>query len=1059
MNLPQPPEGVLDPKQPWYPGKIGEKTWIVLKAKLTGGEAFGNGYSSTVNLTSADADKLIENLKKDPRGYPQFNDGGGGEVFYENQQKFQAWLVEEYLEKPFRQQVDDKIDAKTENVLNRVFLKAHEETKEVETKEEVAAVIEDKVEVLESILEDINPPRSEYQVSDPWEGTYTTGAPQATVKKTKKRGRPKGSKNKTSKKKKTAPSGGGGQPPSPPPKRSFATKMGGGLRKVGKSLGKSLLDKLEGGGPLGENMGPSVLSAGIWVGKKITTAFKDAKKEQERAAEAEANGAELPPETKEKGYFLKKALGYQFGGRVLDQTVGAFFENIPSKQSSKKAGFGAQFDYGDKDPKKKKQQAQQQSEIKDLASGFRSVTKSLGGVNQAINQLTQTMTSLVGETTRVADILEAIQNSIAGSIDVEINSDNDATADTTSSGGDINIGDINLGGDGKEGGLDLFDILGGVDDALDISRLRKRKKGLGKQNPLYRKARKKGMPKIPRMKTPGVGRFGMVKNIMNMGRVALSEGTGPVAGPVNALVGEAGPEVIMRASPKKLAGGGVVEGSGSNILATGLGTGASNLMKRVQPFANVMQVPFQVIGAQISGALSSLISAAGPFSGVLAKMFSPLLGGLATTFGLNKGAFASELNSAAMTEKQGAKELSKFFSSFFKLFGIDIGGDEEKEDDKKDDDSGVLPGAQGLLDFIAKYESGGDYTKIFGGKSISGLTDKTIREVVEIQKRHNAAGFESAAIGKYQIMLPDQYAIKAGLSLDDKFSKANQDKMAMVFLKESGWEDYKSGKMPAEKFADNVAGVWAALPMPNGKSRYAKVGSNKSLVTREKYMKQIRASKEMARGGVESTTSSFTNQIRGVFEMTGPDTGYRVPQDLTGGQPVIGHGLEWLIKMPNKFIILPGINKEYNVYRDPAKAFTRYEQIGRQGGVEVAGLVNFIDNLMAPKPTGKVQYGAGAPARKLRGTAYSEDGAEILRLLGGTQIKGASLPEGQITPMAIPKDTVTGTAGATVIAMVQPIIQYVPVSVPGPTTVEYVPANPFIAAKIGNEMVYLQGLS
>jgi muramidase (phage lysozyme) len=1056
MNFPQPPEGILDPKQPWFPGKVGEKTWVTLKAKLTGGEAFGTGYSSTVNLTSADADKLIENLKKDPRGYPQFNVTGGA-LHYENQQKYQAWLVEEYLEKPFRQQVDDKIDAKTENVLNRVFLKAHEETKEVETKEEVAAVIEDKVEVLESILEDINPPRSEYQVSDPWEGSYTTGAPQATVKKTKKKGRPKGSKNKTSKKKKTAPSGGGGgQPPSPPPKRSFATKMGGGLRKVGKSLGKSLLDKLEGGGPLGENMGPSVLSAGIWVGKKITTAFKDAKKEQERAAEAEANGAELPPETKEKGYFLKKALGYQFGGRVLDQTVGTFFENIPSKQSSKKAGFGDKFDYGDKDPKKKKQQAQQQSEIKDLASGFRSVTKSLGGINQAINQLAQTMTSLVGETTRVADILEAIQNSIAGSIDVEINSDNDATADTASSGGDINIGDINLGGDGKEGGLDLLDILGGVDDALDIANLRKKKKGLARQNPLYRKARKKGMPK---MKTPGVGRFGMVKNIMNMGRVALSEGTGPVASPVKALVGEAGPEVIMRASPKKLAAGGVMEGRGSNILATGLGANDNNLMKRVQPFADVMGVAFQVIGAQISGALSSLVSAAGPFSGVIAKMFSPILGGLATIFGLNKGAFAAELNSAAMTEKQGAKELSKFFSNFFKLFGINVGG--EDEEDEEDTQTTATGDWGPLLDLIASGE--GSYDSMYPSENYPEVLKMSIDELVAFQKEKKKDGRASAAVGRYQMLHPDTYAENAGLKTTEIFTPANQDKMAAAYIENKrGGKDWREGKISDEEFGYKLAAEWAALKQPNGVGRYDKDGRNSSKIPWEKTKEALQKIKgkpatQAARGVFQP--SVFSNQVQGVFELTGPDTGYRVPQDLTGGQPVIGHGLEWLIKMPNKFIILPGINKEYNVYRDPAKAFTRYEQIGRQGGVEVAGLVNFIDNLMAPKPTGRVQYGGGGTPRRTYGTDGSPEAGEIMRLLGGTQVRGASLPEGIVTPMAIPRDTVTGTTGTTVVAMVQPIIQYVPVSVPGPTTVEYVPANPFIAAKTGNEMVYLQGLS
>ena len=327
---------------------------------------------------------------------------------------------------------------------------------------------------------------------------------------------------------------------------------------------------------------------------------------------------------------------------------------------------------------------------------------------------------------------------------MEIDSGSDDAGGLGDVGGDseggINIGDINLGGDG-EGGLGVLDILDGADDILDIARLRKGKKGLARQNPLYKKARKAGMPKAPKMRAPGgLGRFGMIKNVMNMGRMALSEGTGPVKGQVNAMVGEAGPEIVT-GSPQKLASGGLMSGgTGSSILATGLGAGVGDLMKRVQPFANLMALPFQVVGAHISGALSNLVAAAGPFSGAIAKMFSPLLGGLATIFGLNQGAFAAEINSAAMTEEQGAKQLSKFFANFFKLFGILIGDGGDDEED--DDDSGVAPGAKGLLDFIARYESGGDYNKIFGGKSISGLTDKTIQEVVQIQKAHLAEGFE-----------------------------------------------------------------------------------------------------------------------------------------------------------------------------------------------------------------------------------------------------------------------------------------------------------------------------
>jgi len=162
--------------------------------------------------------------------------------------------------------------------------------------------------------------------------------------------------------------------------------------------------------------------------------------------------------------------------------------------------------------------------------------------------------------------------------------------------------------------------------------------------------------------------------------------------------------------------------------------------------------------------------------------------------------------------------------------------------------------------------------------------------------------------------------------------------------------------------------------------------------------------------------------------------------------------------MSNKFIILPGVNKEYDVYKDPAKAFNRYEQIGNQGGVEVAGLIDAMDRLIFGGPSGKpVSYPSSS--QKRRYYAADESGAEILRILGGTPIKGASLPEGSVTPVAIPKDTVTGTTGGAMVAMVQPVIQYIPVPVPGPERVEYVPANIDAAVNALRDRIYLTTVS
>jgi hypothetical protein len=86
------PAGILDPKQPWYNAQVGPKTWIKLKAQLTGKkQSDGSQYISGVNLSDSDADRLIENMKKEPRGFPMFNNNGG------DSEKYQKWLVETYL--------------------------------------------------------------------------------------------------------------------------------------------------------------------------------------------------------------------------------------------------------------------------------------------------------------------------------------------------------------------------------------------------------------------------------------------------------------------------------------------------------------------------------------------------------------------------------------------------------------------------------------------------------------------------------------------------------------------------------------------------------------------------------------------------------------------------------------------------------------------------------------------------------------------------------------------------------------------------------------------------
>jgi len=1042
MNLPQPPEGVLHPKMPWSRINPNSRLWLILKSKLTGRRQGDESYTSYVNLSDEDADRLIANIKKDPRGYPSLDQESGTPIqWMERQRLYQEWLVEAYLNNPFEEAVSEKIVEQTSEVL----VEAQEEIQEAETKAEVSEILEDKIDILEDIQEKISPPPNEYQrPADPWEGSETV--PKTEKKKEKKkpsRRKLKRPKNTVKKKKKPKAPSGGNEPPTPPSRRKRLGRMfGGGLKKTGSFVGKTLFS---GGVSKAPGEGPSVLAFGSWIGKKVKTAFQDAKEQKERALEAQSNGADIPQEVLEPGYFIKKSIGYQFGGRAFDTTFGAFIESMPSKQSKSQAGFGDQFDYGDSDPKKKKKA----NEIRDLATGFKKVSIALGAINKQITKQTQTLEQLVNASERNSDLLEGILTSISKMVDVEIDSGSDEAVAQQAAGGDINIPSIDLSGllGKSEGGLDWFDLLMAADDTRDIA---KKIKGGGQRSTTRRGGPKitGDVPKRNRFKMPSFGRFGR--------RMKFSEGAASVRNTVPALIGEAGPEILVRSAPKKLAEGGVMQGTGSNILATGLGA-AGDLMKKVQPFANVMEMPFKVIGAQISGALASIVAAAGPFSGVIAKMFSPLLGGLATLFGLNQGAFAAELDSAAMTEEQGAKELSKFFANFFKMFGINIGGDGEDGGDGGDDDDNTTSPDAGdykeLLDMIAgkestsaggyiAYNEGGSnngYSVIgYSGPSDQGpikrkLTDMTVAEIMQHQKDKDPP---IHAAGRYQIIGSTMDGLinrksygETGVSPNDKFNASTQDKLGIALIKY---------RLKTGANVDNFISEWRGLKFENREKLQKAIDKAKGASTR-------RASK----GAVQNITNNFSDQVRGLFEISGPPSGFNIPPQYTGGQPYIGHGRELLFHIGNKMVIAPIENNEYNVYKDPAKAFNRYEQIGRQAGVEVAGFVNFIDNLLAPPKTGRTPvYGEGFKPKRIY-RAEDESGAEILRLLGGTPVKGASLPEipeGQVNPIPIPKDTVSGTSVA-MIQTITPVIQQVPVYIKGDTKYIHVPANPLVAAR------------
>ena len=116
------------------------------------------------------------------------------------------------------------------------------------------------------------------------------------------------------------------------------------------------------------------------------------------------------------------------------------------------------------------------------------------------------------------------------------------------------------------------------------------------------------------------------------------------------------------------------------------------------------------------------------------------------------------------------------------------------------------------------------------------LTRMTVGEVLDWQSRVRNAGGISTAAGGYQLIHPtlERLVRTHGLDRDALFDAAMQDRLARLLIAECG-DPGPPSRHP--RFADCLAGIWAALPMTSGpqrgRSAYEGVAGNRALVRPE----------------------------------------------------------------------------------------------------------------------------------------------------------------------------------------------------------------------------------
>ena len=286
MSLPTPPSGILDRDQPWYRGKISDAQYDRLKAKLTGGtDAGGTSYSKLIDCSLGEAEKIISNMKKDPRGYPQMHMPGGGES-YQVMIDYYQFLKDAYLY--------DEPKPEPENIPVEVeVVEVEQTTVDEPIVIKIEAPFESTPEVKLSAPKRIKVPRRS--------GVIST----ATKKSTAERMADAFTNNLLNPLVDSIQN-----PPAPAPQKQRKQKESlVKIRRVVTPTGNSTYKE-------SRNVKPAE-NTGLFLLNKTKNAFK-------RAADIRrmANEAGMPQQ--DKGFYFKRALRNELGGDAIARTRGTF---------------------------------------------------------------------------------------------------------------------------------------------------------------------------------------------------------------------------------------------------------------------------------------------------------------------------------------------------------------------------------------------------------------------------------------------------------------------------------------------------------------------------------------------------------------------------------------------------------------------------------------------------------------------------------------------------------------------------------------------------------------
>ncbi len=192
-----------------------------------------------------------------------------------------------------------------------------------------------------------------------------------------------------------------------------------------------------------------------------------------------------------------------------------------------------------------------------------------------------------------------------------------------------------------------------------------------------------------------------------------------------------------------------------------------------------------------------------------------------------------------------------------------------------------------LLELIADKESGGMYNRVYNKDGsdvrLENLTGMTINQVIAWQRNYTEnEGSASSAAGKYQIIRKTLTGLRdsMGLTGNELYDEAMQDRMAMELLNQRGYDDYLAGRIDDSTFMRKISQEWASMPKDeSGVSYYAGDGLNKAHTTPATLLLAMRHARDeptglsatFAQGGVEVNDPAQPDPLVASFDGEGRD--------------------------------------------------------------------------------------------------------------------------------------------------------------------------------------------